>query len=139
MPVNADTLADYVGKTVSVTLSGADAGEYEGKVEAASPAGMAFKPRGKSTMVINASDVEAVELPTPGEKKITVKSLKPVGLSDVRQHLVDRHGYKVADIQDNMTPEQAQKFHDELDHSELGHNHNRLEKDEKEKDEESAA
>ena len=37
-----------------------------------------------------------------------------------------------------MTPEQAHKFHSELDHSELGHNHDRTSSKSEDKEKEAA-
>lgn len=126
MSVDPNKLADYAGKNVNIKLSG----EYaelsgEGKVEAASTMGVAFKPKGKGTVIVLPSDVEAIEA-SAVVKKITRKSMLPATLDNVRQHLVDRHGYKVSDIE-QYTPEQALEFHNSLEHGELGHDHKKAE------------
>ena len=48
--------------------------------------------------------------------------LNIVELGTVKRHLVDRHGYALADI-NAMAPEQALEFHDSIDHSPLSHFH----------------
>lgn len=122
MPVDPKSLAQFAGKNVSITLSGEHASlSGEGKVEAAGPFGVAFKPKGKSATIVEAANVEAIEA-VALVKKITVKSLLPTNLDGVRQHLVDRHGYEVNAIE-AYTPEQALEFHETLDHSKLAHNH----------------
>lgn len=124
MPVDPKTLAPFAGKNVSITLSGEHAAlSGEGKVEAAGPFGVAFKPKGKGAIIVEAQNVEAIEA-VALVKKITRKSLLPASLENVRQHLVDRHGYKVADIE-NYTQEQALEFHAGLEHGELGHDHSK--------------
>jgi hypothetical protein len=122
MSVDPNTLANYAGKNVNIVLTG----EYaelsgEGKVEAASTMGVAFKPKGKGSIIVLPSDVESIEAAAV-IKKITRKSMLPASLENVRQHLVDRHGYKVSDIE-QYTPEQALEFHNTLEHGELGHDH----------------
>jgi hypothetical protein len=122
MSVDPNILAQYAGKNVIIKLSGEYAeSSGEGKVEAASIKGVAFKPKGKGTVIVLPSDVEAIEA-APLVKKITRKSMLPVSFENVRQHLVDRHGYKVGDIE-TMTPEGALEFHATLEHTELGHDH----------------
>jgi hypothetical protein len=130
MSVDPNILANYAGKNVNIKLTG----EYaelsgEGKVEAASTMGVAFKPKGKGTVIVLPSDVDAIEAAAV-VKKITRKSMLPVTLDNVRQHLVDRHGYKVSDIE-QYTPEQALEFHSTLEHAELGHDHTAKPKDER--------
>lgn len=124
MPVDPNSLAQYAGKNVKITLTGEYAeSSGEGKVEAASTTGVAFKPKGKGTVIVLPVDVQEIEA-APIVKKITRKSMLLASLDNVRQHLVDRHGYKVGDIE-TMTPEGALEFHATLEHGELGHDHKR--------------
>lgn len=123
MSVDPNILADYAGKNVNIVLTG----EYaelsgEGKVEAASTMGVAFKPKGKGSVIVLPSDIDAIEAAAV-IKKITRKSMLPVNLDNIRQHLVDRHGYEVEAIE-AMTPEQALAWHNnDLNHEKLGHDH----------------
>lgn len=125
MTVDAATLPDYAGKKVALKLQGDFAGVYEGKVEASSMAAMAFKPNGQPSMIIDATDILEIEAAATKPKKLVVKELSPVNEDTVRQHLIDRHGYPVASIE-QYDPAQALEWHDTaLDHTVLGHNHNK--------------
>jgi hypothetical protein len=124
MSVDPNTLAQFAGKNVTIKLSGQYADQSgEGRCEAAGPFGVAFKPKGKGAIIVEAANVEAIEA-SAVVKKITRKSLLPATADNVRQHLVDRHGYKVSDIE-AYSPEQALEFHATLEHGELGHDHNK--------------
>ncbi len=123
MSVDPNTLVQFSGKNVNITLTGEYAGASgEGRVEAAGPFGVAFKPKGKGSVIVEPGDILNIEA-SAVVKKITRKSLLPATAENVRQHLVDRHGYGVTDIE-KMTPEQALAWHDnDLDHANLGHDH----------------
>lgn len=125
MTVNAKDLEQYSGKNVILTVIGDDgnAKELPGKVEGASEVGLAFKEKGKRDVIlVEPHQIEDIaEAPTEA-KKVTQKKLKPVEEKSVRQHLADRHGYKRSDL-NGMSDAEAAKFHDELDHTDLGHKH----------------
>jgi hypothetical protein len=123
MSVDPNTLADYAGKNVNIVLTGEYAASSgEGKVEAASTMGVAFKPKGKGSIIVLPSDIDSIEAAAV-VKKITRKSMLPASLDNIRQHLVDRHGYEVEAIE-AMTPEQALAWHNtDLNHDKLGHDH----------------
>lgn len=122
MSVDPNTLVQFSGKNVNITLTGDYADlSGEGRVEAAGPFGVAFKPKGKGSVIVEPGDIEAIETAAV-IKKITRKSLLPATLENVRQHLVDRHGYAVADIE-KYSPEQALEWHNGLEHKPLGHDH----------------
>lgn len=122
MPVDPNTLAQYAGKNVKLVIVGEKAGlSGEGKVDAAGPFGVAFKAKGKATEILEPSEIDSIEA-SAVVKKIVVKSMQPIALDNVRQHLVDRHGYQVKDIE-SYAPEQALEFHATLEHAGLAHNH----------------
>lgn len=123
MSVDPNTLVQFSGKNVNITLTGEYAAlSGEGKVEAAGPFGVSFKPKGKGSVIVEPGDISAIETAAV-IKKITKKSLLPATLDNIRQHLVDRHGYEVEAIE-AMTPEQALAWHNsDLDHAKLGHDH----------------
>lgn len=125
MTVNPKELEKFSGKNVILTVIGDDgnAKEIPGKVEGASEVGLAFKEKGKRDVaLVEPSQIEDIsEAPTEA-KKVTQKKLKPVEADKVRQHLADRHGYKRSDL-NGMDDATAAKFHDELDHTDLGHKH----------------
>lgn len=120
-------LDQYNGKKVLVTVNQADgtATEIEGTVETANDLGILIKPKGKTKLeLIEAANVAEVKLAPEALKSIAVKKLKPVELGQARAHLIDRHGYKLADI-NKMTEQDAFEFHASIDHkaNDLGHVH----------------
>jgi hypothetical protein len=127
MTVNPNTLSDFNGKNVILTIAGPDGGdavEVHGKVEGGSPVGLAFKEKGKREVkLVEPGDIiEIAEAPTEA-KKVSQKKLKPLDKPEqARQHLADRHGYNRSDL-NKMSDADAFKFHEELDHSNLGHKH----------------
>jgi hypothetical protein len=125
MTVNPATLEEYDGKQVILTLIQGDgsAAEYEGKIEAASAAGVAFKEKGKRDVeLVEPSQIEEISLAPVKPKSLPQKKLKPVTESTARQHLLDRHGWNRSDV-NGMTDEQAFADHEDTDHDDLGHRH----------------
>lgn len=125
MTVDPQTLEQFNGKSVILTLAQEDgsAKQFEGKVEAASEFGMAFKEKGKrdSDLIVPDQIVEIVAAPTK-PKKLTQKKLKPVTETTARQHLLDRHGYDRS-VVNEMSDEQAFSEHNDIVHDDLGHKH----------------
>jgi hypothetical protein len=106
------------------------ADEHEGTVEAVNGGFVLFKQKGKATArLVAEADIEEMRFAIEKPKELKQKKLAPVKYGEARQHLVDRHGYKIADI-NKMTEQQAFEFHNGggeqpgLDHRELGHRHN---------------
>lgn len=125
MSVDASTLQNYSGKQVILTLvlDGGDATEHEGKVEAASEFGMAFKEKGKrESILVEPSQIEEISVAPSKPKTLSQKKLKEVTENTVRQHLLDRHGYERS-VVNEMSDEQAAAEHEDIDHSDLGHRH----------------
>lgn len=124
----AQDFSQYDGKKVTITVADpeAEGGQkaLEGTVDTGTEMGLLFKPKGKASLeLIEASKVISVEVAPESPKKITVKALLPLKDSGARQHLVDRHGYKVSDI-DPLSEVDALKFHEsEVGHDGLAHNH----------------
>jgi len=125
MPVDPSTLEDFDGKQVILTLIEEDgsAREVEGKIEAASAAGVAFKEKGKRDVeLIEPKSIEEIAPAPVKPKTLAQKKLKPVAEQNARQHLLDRHGYDRSVI-NGMTDEQAFAEHEDIDHADLGHKH----------------
>ena len=125
MPVDPSTLEDFDGKQVILTLIEDDgsAREVEGKVEAASAAGVAFKEKGKRDVeLVEPKSIEEIALAPVKPKNLAQKKLKPVAEQNARQHLLDRHGYDRS-VVNGMTDEQAFAEHEDIDHADLGHKH----------------
>lgn len=136
MSVDPKTLEEFDGKQVILTLKQEDgsASEQEGKIEAASEAGVAFKEKGKRDVdLIMPDQIEEISLAPSKPKKLVQKKLKPVMLGTVRQHLVDRHGYDLS-VVNEMDDEKALKEHEDIDHKDLGHKHEADDEDESEEE-----
>jgi|SRR6478736_1929639 len=118
-------LKQYENKKVIVTRNLADgtADELEGTVTTASAAGLIVKPKGKTSVVIVGTDeIVEVRYVVDAPKAIKAKELKPITFGQARGHLLDRHGYALADI-NKMDEAAALEFHDSIDHAPLGHVH----------------
>jgi hypothetical protein len=124
MAVDASTLEQFSGKQVLLTLITDDgAKEFEGKVEAASEYGMAFKEKGKrDSDLVEPKQIEEIALAPIKPKKLAQKKLKEVTETAARQHLLDRHGYERS-VVNEMTDEQGFSEHADIDHDDLGHKH----------------
>jgi hypothetical protein len=124
-PVDPNTLASFTGKNVLLTVKdGDEAKQIPGKVEGGSPVGLAFKEKGKREVkLVEPGDIEEIVEAPIELKKVTQKKVaileKP---EQARQHLADRHGYTRTDL-NKLSDADAFKFHNELDHSDLGHKH----------------
>jgi hypothetical protein len=108
---------------LTIAQDGGDAAELEGKVDAASEAGMAFKEKGKRDVILVMPDeIIEIALAPSKPKSLAQKKLKPVTESTVRQHLLDRHGYLRTEV-NKMEDDEAFETHEAIDHADLGHKH----------------
>lgn len=124
MTVDTRTLIDYKGKDVVLKLVGEDE-TIEGHVEQASEVGIAFKRKGRRD--VEPIFPDALESINVAEKKVAAlkqKKTLPVTTDKVKSHLLNAHGYYVSAI-NGLSPEEAEKEHDSIDHSDLGHNHDK--------------
>lgn len=97
--------------------------ELEGKAEAANALGVLIKPKGRTQVeLIERGKIESIELAPESEKKLTSRSLLPVDFGKVRQHLLDRHGNTLEEV-NGLTEESAQTYHNDLEHDGFGHKH----------------
>lgn len=118
----------YQGRKVVVVYKvdgQTDAVEQEGTAEVANAGGILFKPKGKTQMVlIEASNIEEVNFAEDKPKKLDRKTLKVVQFGGARNHLLERHGYRLGDIND-MSEQDAYDLHEGIDHEteDLGHVH----------------
>lgn len=125
MSVSVEDLVKHTEKDVIVHLIQEDGSlnEVEGKIKAASEAGVAFKPKGKSGVdLLMVAQIEEIAAAPTKPKNVTQKKIKPVPEGGMRQHLADRHGISLKWCKDN-TEEAAVEFHNTLDHTDLGHLH----------------
>ena len=132
-------LEEYTGKMVILTVKQDDgsAKQLEGKVEAASDQGIAFKEKGKREVDLVLPDkIDEIAVAPEKPKTLAQKKLQPIADSAVRQHLLDRHGMSRTKV-NKMSEAEAVELHNSIDHSDLGHRHEA--KDEAEASEESDA
>lgn len=124
MPVDPSTFKEYEGKSVILHRQTGDGlEELEGKIEAASEGGIAFKEKGRrDPILILPTEVEELDFAPETPKKITQKTLKAVTENTVRQHLVDRHGMTRPEA-NKINDEEAWEIHEKIDHKDLGHKH----------------
>lgn len=116
---------DYIGKRVDLELN--DEGEVlnlTGTIESANSLGFVFKPFGSPKVALyETAQVEDIGLAEQKEPVLKARRLNPVDMGNVKRHLVDRHGYPLADINE-MKADDALKFHNEdVDHGALSHYH----------------
>ncbi|ANA85941.1 hypothetical protein SEA_GOURDTHYMES_78 [Gordonia phage GourdThymes] len=115
-------LADYADKRVELLTVGAEEAVI-GTVASASPQAIAFKEKGRSSLtLVPAEQIADIRIAPEAEVDMKARRLNLVNLDSVKRHLVDRHGYALADI-NAMAPEQALGFHDSIDHTPLSHFH----------------
>jgi hypothetical protein len=120
--------AKYEGRKVVVVYKvdgQTDAVEQEGLAEVANEGGILFKPKGKTQMILlEAANIEEVNFIEDKPKKLDRKTLKLVLFGNARSHLLERHGYRLGDVND-MSEQDAYDLHEGIDHDaeDLGHVH----------------
>lgn len=120
-------LTQFDGKKVIVQHQDGEGNvvETEGTVQTGNELGLLIKPKGKASVeIIEAATIEGVELAPEKAKKVGVKWLKDVELGQARQHLLDRHGATVTEV-NALNEQQAFEAHADIDHEaeDLGHRH----------------
>lgn len=135
MTVAVAELEANINKSVILHVKQEDGSlkELEGKIEAASEAGLAFKEKGKSNLDLYLpGQVESLQAAPDKPKPVSQKKLKPITLGQARQHLLDRHGVPLDWAKQN-SEEAAFEYHKTLDHANLGHVHVEPEQTERDK------
>lgn len=124
----SDEYAQYQGKKVILVRNEkgkTEAEEIEGTVEATNPMGVLIKPKGKSQLtLIEIDEIEQISFVETKPKELVAKVLKPVEFGQARNHLLERHGITLAQVND-LTEVEAFEIHAKLDHADanLGHVH----------------
>lgn len=111
-------------KRVALTVQDTDGSEkeIEGTIEAASAAGVVIRQKGaRRSEVYAAAQILSAEVLLVG-KKIKRRQLQPIEVEEAKQHLADRHGYSLPDVEP-FTDEQALDFHGTINHENLAHYH----------------
>lgn len=120
-----------IGENILLTVKREDGSteQVEGKIEVASEAGVGFKPKGRRELdLLEVEDVLAIEEAPVTEAKLKQVKLKPIEAGRIKKHLIDRHGAPLSQV-NALSPEQAAELHGKIDHSDLGHNHDKKEDD----------
>jgi hypothetical protein len=125
MGVTIEELQPLIDKDAIVHIIQPDGSiqEVEGRIKAATIAGVPFKPKGKSGVgLLTVDQIEEASLAPVKPKSVLQKKLKPIADGQMRQHLADRHGISLKWCRE-ATEEQAVEYHNTLDHADLGHKH----------------
>lgn len=119
---------DLVAKSTEVLETSGDLTHVKvsGRITSLNPNGevFLFKPRSQRTVTMLESEhVTDVELAGSATlRPVGQKRLRPLNAQNARRHLADYHGFPLKKL-NTMSDELALKAHDEIDHSDLGHNH----------------
>lgn len=117
----------YIGKRVILSIPD-DEGvltEQEVTIQSANASALLVKPKGKTQFeIVDPSDVADVSLAPTATKKLKAKRVNPVELGQARSHLLERHGAKLAEVNE-LDEDQAFAAHETIDHAagDLGHFH----------------
>jgi hypothetical protein len=140
-------LEDYEGKRVTVVRllpepneQGHSVEEVTGVVEQArSGLGIILKPKGRASVeLISEKEIDNIVEASAPARKLKSRRLDPVEAGKVKSHLAQAHGTSLTWI-NQATASQAEQYHKELDHSDLGHHHAEKEKSDREKAIEAAS
>ncbi|HEY6021160.1 MAG TPA: hypothetical protein VIY48_15025 [Candidatus Paceibacterota bacterium] len=135
-------LADFNDKKVVIVHNEdgkTEATETEGTVQGANEQGVLLKPKGKTNFQLITKDkIVEIRLAPDTAKNIGQRKLKIITLGQARQHLADRHGYTLEQV-NALTEEAAFTEHNKIDHAKLGHLHSDAKADDKAADEAAAS
>lgn len=109
-PKNA---ADEVARTI------------EGTIDMATPTALLIKERGSAMLKLielSGIDTETLEFIIEPPRELKQKTVDPVTVSSARNHMLDKHGWKL-DAINGTSDEDAFKIHSAIDHANLGHTH----------------
>lgn len=132
MSVTASELTQYADKRVTLVRNlakpnekGETAEELEGTVAAVAGDAIMFKPKGKTNaLLIEVDEIESIDFAKDKGKTLSRKVLKIVTYGQARTHLLERHGWTLAAINETSEAD-AFRLHNEIDHeaADLGHVH----------------
>lgn len=130
MSVDTATLSEFNEKDVLITFTNKDGeveSDVEGNVAGASEVGIAFKRKGRRDLeLIEPSAVESLVIAPKKPTLMKQRKTLPVTAERVRAHLATAHGLNLSWL-NASTNEEAEEYHNGLDHSDLIHNHNKVE------------
>lgn len=125
MSVALEDLEPFINKEAVLHLVKDDGSldEVTGTIKIATAAGIGFKKKGSSGVDLLMPDqIEEIGYAPVKAKSVVQKKLEPIEFGKARQHLVDRHGVELKWAKDN-DEQTAFDWHAGLDHSNLGHKH----------------
>lgn len=124
MSLTVKQMKGLIGSRVKISTPSKDSPTgiefIEGVLLAAELTGVAVQAS-KGVKLLPIEAVYDAELVVP-TRKLVRRKLKPTSQSQVRQHLIDRHGMPV-DLVQSMTNDVAYMVHWKIDHRNLGHQH----------------
>lgn len=127
-------LKPYVGKRVTLVhnldepnAQGHKAEELDGTITVVSPdnSALVLKPRGSTlTVLVEAKNIEpdSITIVVEKPKELKPRVLGELSIANARQHLLQAHGWTLTEI-NGTDDEKAWNWHNECDHSDLGHIH----------------
>lgn len=130
MSVDYAMLEQNEGKVV-VLHKVADSGdleEFTGTLEKVTPMGVAFREKGKrSMMLLEPEQIEEIaeapaSSPASGPKRLVQRKMKPIDENAAKSHLFIYHAYERSELE-AMSHNDALEAHDLIDHANLGHKH----------------
>jgi hypothetical protein len=112
----------YKDKMVNLTLEGQET--FPARVVEGNDMGLMYKKKNQRVPEIaNAESILNIEEAlSPRLRLVTKKKLKAVGDPTVKRHLADYHGFPLSEL-NGMSEGEAIRRHDEIDHTDLGHEH----------------
>jgi hypothetical protein len=122
--MSVENISQYENQKIILTVEvdGSNA-ELEGTALAANEMGVLLRPKGKvSSDLYEAAKIESIRLAPVNSSELKASELKIVKVGSTRKHLLDRHGYTLAQV-NTVAELDAYEAHSELDHSGLGHTH----------------
>ncbi|MFD5451630.1 hypothetical protein [Streptomyces sp. NPDC127100] len=113
----------YKDKMVTLTLQGRDE-PFAARVVEGNDMGIMYKEKNQRVpQIASADDILSIEeAVSPRLRLVTKKKLRAVSEPTIKRHLADYHGLTLTEL-NGMSEGEALRRHDEIDHSDLGHEH----------------
>lgn len=112
-------LSEWTGKNALMTKDGKT---VEVRIEGASQHGIAYKEVGsRNLQAALPNEVTLAPVP-PKVQPIKQRSFMPITEVQARSHMALYHGLTIEEV-NAMSPAEAYVAHEQIDHKQLGHNH----------------
>jgi len=99
--------------------------DIEGTINMATDSALLIKEKGSAMLRLiemTGVDFDTLEFIVDPPTEIKQKTVAPITVSNARNHLLDRHGWKL-DAINGTSDEDAYQIHSAIDHANLGHTH----------------